>query len=237
MGVKIIQKGVMNRMAYRNALFKYKKMKLDWTNEARTEIYRKLNSIESGSVDDPSIELTESFEFQYYENSVHELPTGSYEADDIISFLKEKEPTIHISIVKNTGKCSITIENDKTFVDFTKDNSIRSILGFDSGILKPNNRYIGDYPVNITDINTIRIDCNIATGSYLNCESSHNIHEFYPNVAPGFKIVEVPKNLIYLPVVGRIIHTVRVNITDQKGKVIDFRGETITCRIHIKKEQ
>lgn len=183
------------------------------------------------------LHLKDDQDYRGYVDLEYRLPVGSYELSDIIEIFKNKIPGILISVDRHTAKCSIEIKEPLISIDFTPENSIGKILGYESQTLRGKGNYTTEYPVNITDINTIRVDCNIASGSYMNGKPTHNIHEFYPNVAAGYKIVEVPKNLIYLPVVGHTIQTICVNITDQKGNLIDFRGETITCRIHIKKDQ
>lgn len=172
---------------------------------------------------------------EYYTQTVHELPVGSYELDEIIDFLQNKLDAVHISYDKNTARTSIKIEDNKVKVDFTQPNSIRNILGFGSVVIGSGQTHIGEYPINITTINAVRIECNIATGSFINSKSSHTLHEFYPEVASGYKINETPRNLIYLPIVDRTIRTLHCDIVDQNNNLIDFQGETITCRIHIKK--
>ena len=72
-----------------------------------------------------------------------------------------------------------------------------------------------------------------------NCETgpnnrkAHTIHEFFPTVSPGYKIVEVPSHVIYLPIAVKIIHNIQLHIVDQDGDLVTFRGETITIRLHI----
>lgn len=184
-----------------------------------------------------TIHLLDDNEYSRILDITYEIPVGSYELNDIIKFFHEKLPMICITVDLHTVKCSIEIKDENLIIDFKHNDSVRKVLGFKSRILKPKKgKYIADHPINIIDINAIRIDCNIASGSYLNGQPSHNIHEFYPNVASGYKIVEVPRNLIYLPVVGHTIHKLELNITDQNGNLINFRGEKTTCRIHIKKD-
>lgn len=135
-------------------------------------------------------------------------------------------------INKNTFSCRIeTVIN----IDFERSDSVGEILGF-SKVLSGETEYESDKVVNIQSINNIRIDCDLTTGSFHNGVRTHTIYEFSPNVKPGYKINIQPKNLIYLPVVRRRINTVSITIVDQNGKLVDFRGEMITCRIHIKKE-
>ena len=60
------------------------------------------------------------------------------------------------------------------------------------------------------------------------------LHEFALDVPPGYKLTDRPLNLIYLPVNVKEISCIEVQILDQEGRLINFRGEEITLRIHIK---
>lgn len=163
------------------------------------------------------------------------LQTGAYEIDDI-----------NYTIQQNIGKDNITIKGNnntmkaeiisKYYIDFSKEGSIGSLLGFskETKILEPNKIHTGDKTVSILKVNSIDVTCNIIQGSYRDGENSHTLHTFYPSVAPGFKIVEKPQNLVYLPLNTSYISDIVLNILDQDGNLIDFRGETITIRIHIK---
>jgi hypothetical protein len=68
----------------------------------------------------------------------------------------------------------------------------------------------------------------------MNNKPVHTIHEFSPDVLPGYKINEVPKNIIYLPLNTNSISSVTLELVDQDGNLIDFRGETITIRLHLR---
>lgn len=169
-------------------------------------------------------------------NEVVILPVGSFELVDIIRILNEEFLTrkvdIHITADKNTMKCTI---DTKAKIDFSRSDSIGSILGF-SERLYDEGKYVSNRLVNIQHINNLRIECDLITGSYHNGIGTHTIYEFDPTAPPGYKINEQPKHLIYLPVVRRRISTINISILDQLGELIDFRGENITCRIHIKRD-
>ncbi len=62
------------------------------------------------------------------------------------------------------------------------------------------------------------------------------MHEFSPAVGPGYKIIEAPRNVIYLPVNVKQITSITLKLIDQDGDLINFRGETVTIRIHIKEK-
>ena len=163
------------------------------------------------------------------------LPTGSYEIDNINEVIQKHmgEENIKITGNNNTMKTEIT---SKYYIDFKKPHSIGGLLGFSSetDILEPNKTYSGDKTVTILKVNSIDVTCNIIQGSYRNGENNHILHTFYPSVAPGYKIVEKPQNLVYLPLNTSFISDIVLDILDQDGNHIDFRGEDITIRIHIK---
>lgn len=167
------------------------------------------------------------------------IPIGSYEIDEIIQYINKHFAELGILIGletnKNTFKCSIRCDK-KTKIHFSDAKSIGKLLGFDAKDLVGEYSYVADHPINIQNLNTIRIDCDLTTGSFHNGHSTHTIYEFSPTVNPGYKINEQPTNLIYLPIARRTINTLNVRIVDQNGELVDFRGENITCRIHIKKD-
>ena len=89
--------------------------------------------------------------------------------------------------------------------------------------------------MNIITINSIKIECSIATGSYHNGLLVHTLHEFFPEVPSTYKIIESPSQVIYLPLTaGRTIDYIELRRVDQKGRLVDFRREQISFRVHIK---
>ena len=89
----------------------------------------------------------------------------------------------------------------------------------------------------IIRVNSLRIECNVTTGAYINDRNVHTIHKFFPIVPPEYKVVEVPSHVIYLPVAVKTIDHIQLRIVDQDGNLVNFRGETITRRLHIKSLQ
>ena len=87
-------------------------------------------------------------------------------------------------------------------VDFTHPASINTILGFDAGLYGGQTavKYISRHDINILSVNSIYVNCDLITNSYVNGVRAPVIYSFIPNVAPGYKVVEKPYNLIYLPV-------------------------------------
>ena len=120
-------------------------------------------------------------------------------------------------------------------VNLSIPNSIAPVLGFADVKYAPNILYFSSIPVNILKVNAIRIICNLVVQSYDNGVASHIIHEFFPSVPPGYKIVEIPRNVMYLPINTSTIRNITVKIVDENDKLVNFQGETITLRLHLKK--
>jgi len=57
---------------------------------------------------------------------------------------------------------------------------------------------------------------------------------FFPNVAPGYKIIETPANLVYLPITLDAIYRMEITLTDQNGQQLNLRGENIPIRFHVR---
>lgn len=207
----------------------------------------------------PPIELSRNFEyvcglvdFQTYNSipnvdeannlfhigdEIIRFPTGSYEIVNIFNYInrklleKKREYDFVLFINNNTLQCTLSAN---VSIYLNKEKSIGNLLGFTSRQLLPNIKHKSDIKVNINKVNAIRIECNIVMGSYVNTKQVHTIHEFAPHVPPGYKIIEVPRNVIYLPVNVKQITSITLKLVDQDGKLINFRGETITARLHLK---
>lgn len=166
-----------------------------------------------------------------------EIPIGSYEVDDIIAYICSKyailDPKKNLVINANNNTLKIEVFSEKDTIYFNRDRSIGNLLGFKTK-LKPNQVHVSENPINISRVNVIRINCNLIMDSYINNMSAHTLHQFDNNVAPGYKISEIPRTLIYLPINTKRISTLSINIVDQDGELINFREETITLRIHLK---
>ena len=83
-------------------------------------------------------------------------------------------------------------------------------------------------------INSILVNTDIVSGSYVNGSNQPTVYSFFPNVSPGYKIVETPINLVYLPLTLDTIHSMETSLTDQKGELLNLRGENLTMRFHIR---
>lgn len=168
-------------------------------------------------------------------NNVIQIPTGSYELSDINAFIQKYVKAPHnVSITANNNTLQTEIYSSLP-VDLSPSQSVGSLLGFSRKLLEPNKSHKSDRPVSIQSVHVIRVECNLVTGSYQNGKLSHILYEVYPSVPPGYKILETPKNVIYLPINTKRIEKIVITFKDQNDKIINFRGETVNVKLHLNK--
>lgn len=191
----------------------------------------------------PNVDVTNN-KF-HYGDQVIKLPVGAYELSDIIRYLKKHikansgdDPLniVEIEVNTNTAQCFIT--SPKHDVKFDQENSIGLLFGFSKKVLKggTGETHVSDKPIDILITNSIRIECSIIEGSFVNNKPSHVLHEFSPNVPPGYQIIECPTNIVYLPLKqANNIQRIEVRIVNEHDDMVNFKGEIISLRIHIRK--
>ena len=191
---------------------------------------------------------------------------GAYELNQLNSYLQAqmkiqvgnlyREDGVVIAANLMTLKSTLKFGNPgpttRYWVDFSATNSLASVLGFDKkeytyierrdNPLDPDkvtsftDYYESENLVRIDDVASIRITNDIIGDSYSNGKSVNDIYAFPPNVSPGFKIIEKPIHLFYYPIVVNKISRIETRIIDQKGNLIDFRGEDIIIRFHVREK-
>ena len=134
------------------------------------------------------------------------LPIGSYEISAINDYIQKQlkenghENFFEITANLNTFKCIININVPSLTVDFSADKSIGTLLGFGSTIFNKQGSYESSNMVNILSVNSILVHCSLIEGSYLNKDRKPILYSFFPNVPPGYEIVEKSLSPLFLPV-------------------------------------
>ena len=172
------------------------------------------------------------------------IPEGSYEIDDINNTIQHEmekrghnDPInedyyINISANSNTLKSVLIIEQDYQ-VYFNGKASLAKVLGFTPDIYM-SGFHESENVVNILSINSILVNIDIISGSYVNGTMKNTIYSFFPKVSPGYKIIETPVNLVYLPITLDTIDSLAVSITDQDDHLHNLRNEKLMIRFHIR---
>jgi len=161
------------------------------------------------------------------------IPIGCYEIIALEAKIRELLIDVGVrffslSTNNSTLKCTLHCNSE---IDLNVEDSIAPLLGFDRRILARDRRHESDRVVKIMNVNTIKVEFNLALGSFDNGQQSHTIHEIYPVVPLGYKIIEIPKYCVLYKMKTNTIDYVRVSLIDQNGKSIDFRGETVNVRL------
>ena len=172
------------------------------------------------------------------------IPEGSYEIDDINNTIQhemekrghydEINEDYYINIAPNTNTLRSVLILEKGYqVDFNQQNSLAKILGF-TGAKYTEGFHESENVVDILRINSILVNIDIISGSYVNGTTKRTIYSFFPDVSPGYKIIESPVNLVYLPITLDTIDSLNVTITDQDYHLLNLRNEKLTIRFHIR---
>lgn len=154
-----------------------------------------------------------------------DLFTFNYHHGTNLSFNVSIDPIDFRSYIKCNGE-----------LNFDISNSISSILGFEK------KKYYSDIDilrsekaVNLNTINSIKVMCNVAQGSFNNHLQSNTIYEFFPSGKTGTKVTQSPLNLIYYKLNKINIDSITIQLVDQNNNPIDNFSETLTIVLHIKR--
>lgn len=170
-----------------------------------------LIQFEKGGGDKPS-----KFQFQ--------IPPGSYEIKDLGEYIKKlaspKGINFELTVNTNTTKVEMTCDHSVIF----SPKSIRQVIGFQKEKYAPG-AHIAEKGPQIISVNVVNVECNIIGSSFRQGKRSNTLYTFYPDVPTGYKLIERPKNILFLPVTTQEVSNITLRLTDQKGNLIDFREE------------
>ena len=172
------------------------------------------------------------------------IPEGSYEIGDINDTIQhemkkrghfdEINEDYYINIAPNTNTLRSVLILEKGYqVDFNQQNSLAKVLGF-TGAKYTEGFHESENVVDILRINSILINIDIISGSYVNGTTKSTIYSFFPKVSPGYKIIESPVKLVYQPITLDTIDSLNITITDQDDHLLNLRNEKLTIRFHIR---
>ena len=176
------------------------------------------------------------------------IPPGAYDIDDLNSAIQTIltangdwiDNAIVIEVINAVAKFVIKLASGYQ-VDFTINNSLGSILGFNSRIISSSSN-TADTIGNIqAGVNSINIKTDISFGGLVGNSTTKTlerkgiIYSIPLFIQPiGGYIAEAPLNPIYYPLSVNRIENIYIRVEDWNGKLIDFGGEKILILLHIK---
>jgi hypothetical protein len=83
-------------------------------------------------------------------------------------------------------------------------------------------------------VDSIFINCDIIKGTYSNGVRGQVLYSFSPNAGVGTLLHINPRNLLFLDIDSTSLTSIRVWVTDQLGRAIDFRNEGSTFMLELR---
>ena len=94
---------------------------------------------------------------------------------------------------------------------------------------------IGETNLNISNITSVNLLCDIVEGTFQNGRQTNCLYSFaYGTVPQGYRIIKEVSIPIYLPIITKTINSISFKIVDQNGKIINFNNENISFSLHLK---
>ena len=117
-------------------------------------------------------------------------------------------------------------------VDFRKDKSVNSLLGFGSN-LYTSGFHESENMVNILTANSILVNIDIFQVVMLMVPHNPQFTRSFQMSLLGIKLLN-PHNLLYLPITSDTIHSITIFLTDQNRNELNLRGENLSMRFHLR---
>ena len=174
------------------------------------------------------------------------LPTGSYEINsiekEIVEWIKVRFPKLkkvdeEFKLEANSAlsKAQFIFLNDYG-VNFDVPHSIAKTLGFNAQRKeKGEGKYLGDSIVNISNVTSILINCNISEPNYINNKFSQFIFNCTIDVSNGYRLSRELTNITYKRVNTNQISSLRVWFTDEHGHLLNLRKEQALVTLSLRK--
>ena len=173
------------------------------------------------------------------------IPHGAYELESLDLEIKRiiieeghiTKDFYPFSIKPNFSTLGSIIEiTDPNFsIDFTYDDTIRDLLGFNAVILEDEYN-LSQNPVDILSFDIIFLECDIAQGMIFKGKKSSIIHNFTMDVDPGYKYIEKFRGGVqwYMMESKDIISSICFKLKNENGNLVSFNGQSVTFRLSIK---
>jgi hypothetical protein len=171
------------------------------------------------------------------------IPEGTYPVADLNTYIQNQITAngdvggnITITPNYNTGKITVVIAGGYN-LDLSVSN-FYLLLGFSATqvALPIAVTTTGDNLADITNgVDNLYIRCSAVKGSYVGANNSDGIYAFLPDKPPHSSIDILPNTTTYVSLdENSLLDRIRMYITDQQGRLINFRGETTTYLLHLR---
>ena len=173
------------------------------------------------------------------------IPPGAYEIESLNKEIKRiiinaehyTLATYLFTIKPNFSTLGsiIDISPQGPILSFMFDDSIKDLLGFNTGTLYE--EYTpSDHPVDILSCDNIFLECNIAQGMNFKGKRTGIIHNFTMDVDPGYLYIEKFRGGVqwYMMESNDIISSICFKLKNENGNLVSLNGQSLTFRLSIK---
>ena len=172
----------------------------------------------------------------------YELEPGIYTFKDISeALLKIFQPeydgylnAIDIKFDDIIMKTNLEVRAGIISIRFDEKSFFSTILGFTSGWdYKHYNKYTSQKGVNLGSTNKIHLNCDCIDGSVVNGIKHPILFSFVSDKKPGYKVFSEPGTIHYKKINKSVLNTITFYLEEDKNKVVDFNGETLTFTLQM----
>jgi len=136
----------------------------------------------------------------------------------------------------NTLRVELTLASNYQ-VDFTPNNSLRILLGFNQQVYTASFTS-GPLIPNITNsVDAININCSLlnSNNNLVNNTPSQTLYQFVPQTGVGTNLSEQISQITFLPISNSgSINSMRFFITDQNLNILNLNGENVSLSLVLK---
>lgn len=165
------------------------------------------------------------------ETLIDEIHDEMIDAMDYTDVDGENVFDINFSLDLSSGYVTMILTNGFS-VDFT-DRNIRTIFGFNSSNYDTTSISESTADINY-GVTKVLVHCSLCSGSsWINGNPSDVIYSFSVNQQPNEELIIEP-NPIYVNLNTKSpISNIRMYLTDQLGRALDFHGSPVSYELHI----
>lgn len=175
----------------------------------------------------------------------HPIPNGLYTIEELDvmlqQFLTADGFAGHIALKPNYNTNRLEIVISTSNAEFTMQGQLPNLFGFAppdvaaTVAVSGNGVHVAPYTGQMSALVDLwQVRCDLHMGSYDSQGVSTVLFEFAPFGKPTSKIDFTPQHLLFSQVNKATINSIRIQFTDQRGRLLDFNGEDTNLALVIR---
>ncbi len=167
------------------------------------------------------------------------FPDGSYSVDAINNYIKGVLGPNVIQVLTDLNRLRVYLVISTNYtVDFTFNDTFRSLLGFNSGVYNAGTVYAQNEPDITNGNDSFYIICDLvdSSASSIGPIRSPVLYGFDFTVGQGSAQELIPTERVHLPIAKSYCSDVTVQIVNQNGQLVDLNNEKVVVNMVITKE-